>query len=152
MAMMLANAIFIDTNVLVYASIASAPLHQHALQAILGHERSGIALWVSRQVLREYVAVVTRPQTFSQPIAAAMVATQIRAFEQRFRVADDTGGVTTALLFLMQQVALGGKQVHDANIVATMHVLGVTHLLTHNTADFARFAHLIVVMPLVAGP
>ncbi len=41
---------------------------------------------------------------------------------------------------------------HDANIGATMQVYGIRHLLTHNTADFARFAHLITVVPLVVTP
>jgi predicted nucleic acid-binding protein len=31
-----------------------------------------------------------------------------------------------------------GKQVYDARLVAVCHVHGVTHLLTFNTADFAR--------------
>ncbi len=35
-----------------------------------------------------------------------------------------------------------------ANIVATMQAHGIGHLPTHNTADFARFAHLITVVPL----
>jgi predicted nucleic acid-binding protein len=46
----------------------------------------------------------------------------------------------------------GLGEVHDANIVATMQVYGVRHLLTHNTADFARFSHLITVVPLEPMP
>ena len=36
----------------------------------------------------------------------------------------------------------------DANIIATMLVYGIERLLTHNTADFARFARYITVLPL----
>lgn len=39
-----------------------------------------------------------------------------------------------------------GKQVHDANLVATMLVHGVTRLLTFNAADFRRFGTLIEVV------
>ena len=35
MATMAGDPIFVDTNVLVYASITSAPLHQAALRAIV---------------------------------------------------------------------------------------------------------------------
>ena len=42
----------------------------------------------------------------------------------------------------------GGKQVHDANIVATMRVHSVPRLLTHNVRDFARFGAVIEVVPL----
>ncbi|MEH2170887.1 MAG: hypothetical protein V7K41_30400 [Nostoc sp.] len=48
----------------------------------------------------------------------------------------------------MEEIFSGGKQVHDANIVATMLVYGIPQLLTHNTSDFARFSGLITVLPL----
>jgi len=48
----------------------------------------------------------------------------------------------------MQELHIGGKQVHDANIVATMLVYGIPRLLTANPSDFARFAHLLTVEPL----
>ncbi len=34
---------------------------------------------------------------------------------------------------------MGGRQVHDANIVATMLAHGETRLLTANRSDFRRF-------------
>ena len=36
---------------------------------------------------------------------------------------------------------IGGKQVHDANIVATMLAYGISSVPTHNTADFKRNNH-----------
>lgn len=41
---------------------------------------------------------------------------------------------------------LGGKQVHDANLVATMHAYGIDHLLTLNAADFRRFEPRIALL------
>ena len=37
----------------------------------------------------------------------------------------------------------GGKQVHDANIIATMKVYGIPALLTRNTEDFERFREVV---------
>ena len=105
-------------------------------------------LWISRQVLREYLATLSCPQTFTPPIPAATLVTQVRSFVSRFHVAEDNSQVTQQLLVLMEQVALGGKQVHDANLVATMLTYGIPSLLTNNTDDFARFSGLITVMPL----
>ena len=48
----------------------------------------------------------------------------------------------------MDGFEIAGKQVHDANIVATMLVHGITQVLTHNITDFARFSSLITVLPL----
>ena len=53
MAMLGAETLFVDTNVLVYASVMEAPLHGAALQAIQSHEQAGEILWISRQVLRD---------------------------------------------------------------------------------------------------
>lgn len=37
----------------------------------------------------------------------------------------------------------------DVNIVATMQVYGVRHILTNNPDDFKPFAHLITIIPLM---
>jgi predicted nucleic acid-binding protein len=47
------------------------------------------------------------------------------------------------------KISSAEKQVHDANITATMLVYGIESLLTHNIADFQRFSHLITVVPLI---
>jgi predicted nucleic acid-binding protein len=41
-----------------------------------------------------------------------------------------------------------GKQIHDANIVATMLAHGILTLLTDNIGDFVRWGHLIDVRAL----
>jgi predicted nucleic acid-binding protein len=47
---------------------------------------------------------------------------------------------------LSREVAFGGKQLHDANIVATMLAHGETRILTFNAPDFRRFAPMIEVL------
>jgi predicted nucleic acid-binding protein len=72
----------------------------------------------------------------------------IRVFQQKFRIADDIENVSRCLLELLESVAVAGKQIHDANIVATMRAYGVTSLFTHNSDDFKRFAHYIEILTL----
>jgi hypothetical protein len=43
--------------------------------------------------------------------------------------------------------AVSGAQVHDARLVAAMHVHGVTHVLTLNVRDFMRYPGITVVHP-----
>ena len=129
------EALFVDTNVLVYANVAEAPLHQAALSALQSARDAGRALRISRQVLREYLVTLTRPQSFAA-VPRAIVLEQVRLFVERFQVADDTESVTAKLLDLMAETPGGGKHVHDVNIVATMLVYGVPALLTHNEKDF----------------
>jgi len=146
------NSVFIDTNILVYASIPESPLHPVALNAVQTLEQAGREVWISRQILREYLATLTRPQVFGEPISVELVIEEVRQFENRFQVAEDTSRVTERLLALMAEVAVGGRQVHDTNIVATMQAYGIKELLTHNTTDFDRFSGVITVLPLISIP
>ena len=136
--------LFLDTNVLVYASLVASPLHATARGAIESHEAAAVPLVISRQILREFLATLNRPQV---GIPVATLTAQVRHFESRFRIIEDSAAVTAALLTLLQQGV--GRRVHDANIVATMQVGGVRRLLTNNPGDFTEFAHIIAVIPLV---
>ena len=51
--------------------------------------------------------------------------------------------VTESLIALCREVSVGGSQIHDANIVATMLAHGERRLLTFNTSDFRRFGDRI---------
>ena len=142
------SSLFLDTNILVYANVEETPLHQAALQAVEAYYQNGATLWVSRQILREFMATLTRPQSFGNPRPVSTVIERVHFFQEYFSVAEDGPDVTAQLLALIEQIPTGGKQIHDANIVATMLAHGITHLLTHNTADFARFAQFITIVPL----
>ncbi len=63
-------------------------------------------------------------------------------------MAEDSAEVAKQLHALLSVGDTRGKQVHDANIVATMVVHGVRVLLTMNVRDFARWASLIEIRPL----
>lgn len=144
--------IFIDTNVLVYANVLAYPLHQVAVEQLQSLIDSGIELWLSRQVLREFIAAVTRPQTYGKPQPISIVVERVGTFQTQFRVAEDNPQVTAQLLDLLQQFPTAGRQIHDANIAATMLTAGVDRLLTHNIGDFQRFSELITIVPLVETP
>ncbi len=58
--------------------------------------------------------------------------------------------VLAELLELVQKHDVKGKQVHDANIVATMRANGIDRLATLNAADFKRFEDEIALEPLVS--
>gem|GEM_PF-6727559 len=75
--------VFLDTNILVYASVDSSPFYGVARTAITSYESQGIPLWISRQVIREYLATLARPRT-GIPITDLTVV--VRQFAQRFHV------------------------------------------------------------------
>ena len=144
------SSVFVDTNVLVYATVQEAPLHPVARSALERMSQAGSELWISRQVLREYLAVLSRPQSFTKPLPHPQLVSAVRQFSEQFHVADDSPSVTEHLLSLVSEFAVGGRQIHDANIVATMRAYHIDTLLTHNVDDFSRFRDLIVILPLHA--
>lgn len=141
-------ACFLDTNVLVYAASLRAPLHQRAAEEIRRRYESRQDLWISRQVLREYLATLSRPQTYSNPKPIRDLVGDVRYFLSRFPVADEGPAVTEKLLELIEQTNTSGKQIHDANIVATMLAHGITELLTNNPGDFGRYSGMIQITAL----
>jgi len=136
---------FVDTNVLAYATATSAPFRDRA-RAALVRLAADEQLSVSRQIVREYVAVMTRPQTWGRALSLAEAMTDAAVFERRFTVLEDGQLVWDQLMDLSRLYSFGGRQVHDANVVATMLAHGERRLLTFNEADFRRFTPLIEVI------
>jgi predicted nucleic acid-binding protein len=137
---------FIDTNVLVYASAPGAPNREKARAALVVHGATGERLCISRQVLREFVAVITRPQSWAQAKTSAEAASAATVLAADFAVVEDSPVVWDELMELCRRYSFGGRQVHDANIVATMLAYGERRLLTFNDPDFQRFNDVIEIV------
>ena len=109
-------------------------------------------LWISRQILREFLQATTRSD-FLQPLPPlAYLIETIKSFQNYFRVAEEDERVTEHLFQLVLIPGARGRQIHDANIAATMLRHEIRYLLTHNTADFRRYEPAITVMPLIESP
>jgi len=148
MVTMAANAM-VDTNVLLRALHRTLPLHIECRHLITQIHTDGYTTWVNRQIIREYLVHVTRPGgMFVEPLTGAQAERQVHLIERMFVVADETKSVTDHLVELIRDYPTGGKQIHDANIVATMFAYDIDTLLTLNEADFKRFAGKITLRTL----
>lgn len=112
--------ILVDTNVLTRATIDAAPLHNEARALLDRLWDEGAKLHVSHQVIREYVANATRPQTYSPALPVDAVLEQVEDFRKSFHILPDSPAVLSKLLELVRKISVAGEQVHDTNIVATM--------------------------------
>ena len=140
---MAADAVFVDTNVLVYVARPTAPEFQAAAAVVRRLRDAGRPLWISRQTMREYLAVVTRPQPgyAAQPMGVAIE--DIQRLRELFFVAEERADTLDRLLDLLATHPTAGRQVHDAHLVATMLSSGIHTLLTFNIRDFRRFEDVI---------
>jgi predicted nucleic acid-binding protein len=139
---------FVDTNVLLRAMTPAMELHAEAEKLIQEQWDHNVELWLSRQIIREYLVQVTRPQAFMRPLSANQIDGQVQTIESLFRIAEDGPSVTAQLVELIRRYPTGGKQIHDANIVATMLVHGIPTLITTNLEDMQRFADRISLIHL----
>ena len=130
---------FFDTNVLVRARFEAAPGHRLARLRMSEAGERRETLRISRQVLREYLATVTRPQAWSPPVPMDEALEHAARLEAGFDILEDGPAVTDALATLCREVPVAGKQVHDANIVATMLAHGERRLLTFDARGFRRY-------------
>lgn len=139
---------FVDTNVLLYATSSRSPWHQDAVEALNRAREQETRLVISTQVLREYLVAATRPGSEGVP-AFEDALKNVRTLQSELRVVGDDLAIAVKLVDLVEEYEVVGKQVHDANIVATMMIHGIERLLTHNVGDFARFSDVVTIMPLV---
>ena len=139
---------FIDTNVLVYSRIYESPHHQTARTGLERAIRNGEPMRISRQIIREYLSVVTRPATSAAPITLMEALNDVERLPGLFEILEDTPAVTESLVALCRQIPIPGQLIHDANIVATMLTHGERRLLTFNQRDFRRYGGHIDLLPV----
>lgn len=138
-----AKRVFVDTNILASALLPESPRYFHARGILRRLAEADAEVWISRQVIREYLATMTKYEQKWSNVTRAALIDAVRTLERHYFVAEELPIVAEQLYFLLGQVPTGGKQVHDANIVATMIAYDVRTLLTYNVDDFKRFGGFI---------
>lgn len=144
-----ADRAFLDTNVLLAATDEDRADHRAATRVLNDSSALGVTLYLSGQILREYLVVASRPMDrngLGLPMSSALA--NVDAFLGRTTVVEETLAVAARLRSLLAATACSGRQVHDANVVATMVVHGIGTLITENISDFRRFAGVVTIRPL----
>jgi predicted nucleic acid-binding protein len=141
-----AEAYFVDTNVLLTACAPARQFHRQALEVFNIWPFRGVTLYISGQIVREFLVAASRPVEknglgLSVPDALA----NIRAMLSRSRLLEENATVVAELLELVHLAGTAGKRVHDQNIIATMKAHRVRHLLTENAQHFVSADDLEVV-------
>ena len=144
--------ILVDTNVWVRTLRPSDPQHVEAVEAITSLRVAGHQLASVPQVLYELWSVSTRPITNNGlGFDTEQTLEDQRHILESTELCDDDGGVFDAWKDTVAAYKVVGKQAHDARLVAAMIRHGVTHLLTFNGQDFARFREITVLAPADAS-
>ena len=135
------DSVFLDTNILVHLANADSPQNA-SLTTAFDDLNKASELWISRQVLREYAVVMTRPGLMEKPITPRQLLSDIEKWATLFHIADETEEVTENLKKLISRYTIQGKRIHDANIVATAMTYAIPVLFTLNREDFKGFREI----------
>ena len=140
--------VLVDTNVVLRVSGPQVHLPgdcDHALQRLLNR---GDTLYLCTQIAIEYWSVATRPVDVNGlGLLPANAEMRLRYFETLLVWLPEPDDIGPRWRRIVNQYAVQGKKVHDARLVAFMEAHGLTHILTLNTADFARYSNLTALHP-----
>src|SRR5262245_12235573 len=148
--------ILVDTNILLRLRQAADPDYPTIRTALRLLRARGHDLVTTTQNLAEFWNVSTRPATarggYGLPIA--VTERRLRALERIIRILPDTPAAYAHWRQLVVAHSVQGVQVHDARLVALMIVYSVSHILTLNGPDFARYPGITALAPasVVASP
>jgi predicted nucleic acid-binding protein len=134
---------FLDTSLIIAATVAVHPSHEKAAQFVDQAVADGVDLCISPQVCREFLVVLTRQPVSEREFSLEEALSALNVWMTGCRILEEGQATLDELLELVQAHAVRGKQVHDCNIVATMRANGVERLATRNAADFKRYRPLI---------
>ncbi len=136
---MAAEAVFLDTSLIVAASVASHPACMSSQSFVAQLAQSGAAPCVSLQVCREFMVSLTRGPIGGQIHTVAEALAALEDWLVAATLLFEDKGVQRHWERLVEKYSVRGKQMHDCNIVATMLASGVTCIATRNAVDFERY-------------
>jgi predicted nucleic acid-binding protein len=141
--------ILLDTNILLRSVEPGHAQHQATVDAVDGLRRSGHELVIVPQVLYEFWSVATRPiDQNGLGMSPGEAQAELVVIQRLFRLLRDERAVYAIWERLVSSLGVVGKQAHDARLAAAMQRHALSHLLTFNTTDFARYAFVTAISPL----
>ena len=142
---MAAEPIFLDTSVIVPASVEVHPSHAAATAYVQSLVADAVPLCLSPQVCREFMVVLTRQPVSGRSFTVDEALNVLERWRSGCALLEETEAAFVEWLRLVRKHQVQGKQAHDCNIVAVMLAHGIRRLATRNESDFARYADEIPV-------
>ncbi len=140
----------LDTGILLRVVNRDDPLHADVRRAVRRLKDGGHVLVTTPQNMSAFWNVSTRPASARGGLGLSVdeCHRRLRLVERVAAVLPEVQGVYEQWKRLVVAHAVLGVQVHDARMVATMAVHGLSNLLTLNKSDFARYTGVTAVTPV----
>ncbi len=134
----LTGRVLVDTNVLLYATLAADPRHERARQVLALRHRPEVELFISVQNLAELYPNLTGPKN-QPPDSPALAAKKIRSIARLrgLTVLPLTPETVNHALSLCVAGGVTRQNYFDRQLAALMLREGIPLLLTENVKDFS---------------
>jgi predicted nucleic acid-binding protein len=141
--------VLVDSGILLRLLEPTDPQHGVIRGAVRALRGRGDTLVTAPQNAAEFWNVCTRPVTARGGLGLTIADAdrRLRVIERLFRVIPDSPAAYQTWRGLLVAQGVSGVQVHDTRLVALMQVHGITHILTLNGADFARYPGIVPIDP-----
>ena len=140
----------IDTNLLIYARVASAQEHARAA-AFLDSLATSAEVVIAELVLVEFYLALRNPAILQPPLSAAAATAECRAFRAHPRWALVENADVMELVWVdAARAGVARRRIIDVRLARTLQAHGVTDFATANVKDFAGLGFRRVWNPLVA--
>ena len=138
----------VDTNVLVYAEVTTAPHHRRARDLLVGLAQGAEPWAIPWPCVYEFLRVVTHPRVFQPPVPAEVARADLAAIlaSPSLCLLAETERHPAVLDAVLDESGVTGNLIHDAHIAALCREHGVSELLTGDR-DFLRFRGFRVTDP-----
>lgn len=141
--------VLLDTNILTRWVNTIDSQHAVVCESLRRLRLAGHVCVLVPQNIFEFWAVSTRPipaNGLGKSIEESVVEVT-RLAPPLFKLLLDDRGILSEWRMLVEKYRVQGKTTHDARLVAAMLRHGVSHLLTFNVTDFARYTEITAVHP-----
>ena len=141
----------IDTNILIYARLASAPLHGRAV-AFLESLADDANVVIAELVLVELYMALRNPAILEPPLDAPTAALECQMFRKHPRWAlAEHADVMEKVWFAASAAGFARRRIIDIRLARTLIAHGVTEFATANERDFQGLGFARVWNPLLAS-
>lgn len=147
----LRGKVFVDTNILIYATLSKDSRHEKAKEALAWRKRRDLDFYISVQNLAEMYPNLTGPKN-QPPDDPALARKKIQSIQrlQDLTILSVTLETTELALELCERRGLRRQHYFDMQLVASMLLEGIPTILTENETDFQGIESVQSLNPL--GP
>lgn len=136
---------FIDTNILVYATFEESKFFDKAINFL---EENDFFMFISRQIIFEYIRTVTSERIYQKPLKIKEALSNLEIFLENISIVPlEAAPVFEKIKSDLIKYKINREKVFDYQIVLTMKANSINCIATANEKDFTFCKDIKIINP-----